>query len=491
MDLNVLKSYLVSLGFEVDQPGLRKFQTTLKQVASEVERYTTGAYGIASFFVKAGTAVTGVLSAIATGTVAMMDKVAEADLGYQVFARRMFISTEAAKSLKIATDALGYSLEDIIWGPRELQERFGVLQKDQQTMQQGLGGDFETQMRRIRDIRFEFTRLGVEIQYFGMQLTKTLSKALFGDEDALLGKLQEFNKWFIAHIPEISNIITTYLAPILKDVLRIMEDLWGVGMQMHIEKVGKVLVFVADKLVSIADIVSSHPWMIKLLGAGVGAAMGGTAGAVVGMPLPGAAIGALLGGLGTSWLLEGGHPTDKASIKAAIADAARANGIDPAIALAVGNRESGYNQSAVSSTGALGVMQLMPGTAAGLGVDPRDPGQNVRGGVAYLAQLFNKYHDWRKALEAYNGGPGNVDRGTVSRDAQTYADQILKQVDNYQPISAPGSGSGGVTIQGGINVNVVEPRASKEEVYKATVAAVNDTINKRAVRNQAQFGGAF
>jgi hypothetical protein len=97
------------------------------------------------------------------------------------------------------------------------------------------------------------------------------------------------------------------------------------------------------------------------------------------------------------------------------------------LALSVAHRESGLNQGAVGTSGELGVFQLMPGTARDLGVDPRDLQQNVDGGVRYLSQMYSRFGDWRTALEAYNGGPGNVQRGTVSSAAHSYADAILGQ----------------------------------------------------------------
>lgn len=90
--------------------------------------------------------------------------------------------------------------------------------------------------------------------------------------------------------------------------------------------------------------------------------------------------------------------------------------------------ESGGNPRAVSSAGAMGLMQLMPRTARGLGVtDPFDPGQSVEGGAKYLAQMMRMFGDTTLALAAYNAGPGNVKKyGGVPpfRETQGYIQRI-------------------------------------------------------------------
>ncbi len=85
--------------------------------------------------------------------------------------------------------------------------------------------------------------------------------------------------------------------------------------------------------------------------------------------------------------------------------------IDPALIEAIVQNESGFRADATSAAGARGLMQLMPGTARGLGVtDPYDPAQNVRGGIRYLRALLDRFHDVELAVAAYNAGPGAVER---------------------------------------------------------------------------------
>ncbi|MGR3463804.1 lytic transglycosylase domain-containing protein [Limimaricola sp.] len=89
-------------------------------------------------------------------------------------------------------------------------------------------------------------------------------------------------------------------------------------------------------------------------------------------------------------------------------DAARRHRIPEDLFLRLVQQESGWNARAVSRAGALGLAQLMPGTARLLRVDPRDPRQNLEGGARYLRMQYEAFGDWRLALAAYNAGPGAV-----------------------------------------------------------------------------------
>ena len=101
-------------------------------------------------------------------------------------------------------------------------------------------------------------------------------------------------------------------------------------------------------------------------------------------------------------------------------DAARRHGIPEDLFARLVQQESGWNPAAVSQKGARGLAQLMPATAAGLGVDPADPSQNLDGGARYLRRQFERFGDWRLALAAYNAGPEAVARhGGVPPYAET------------------------------------------------------------------------
>lgn len=123
----------------------------------------------------------------------------------------------------------------------------------------------------------------------------------------------------------------------------------------------------------------------------------------------------------------------QSTVRQHIAVAATRFGVDSNLVDAVAWQESRYNPQARSSAGAMGVMQLMPGTARQLGVrDPHDVQQNVTGGTAYLrAQLDRFGNNVPLALAAYNAGPGAVIKyGGIPpyRETQNYVRQIMRRL---------------------------------------------------------------
>lgn len=114
-----------------------------------------------------------------------------------------------------------------------------------------------------------------------------------------------------------------------------------------------------------------------------------------------------------------------------INEQAAVHGVRPELIRGVIMQESGFNPRALSPKGAMGLMQLMPGTAADLGVlNPFNELENIRGGIKYLGQLLNRYdNNEALALAAYNAGPGAVDRHGMRvppfQETQQYVKRIL------------------------------------------------------------------
>jgi hypothetical protein len=121
-----------------------------------------------------------------------------------------------------------------------------------------------------------------------------------------------------------------------------------------------------------------------------------------------------------------------------IQQAAREFGVEPALIKAVISVESNGNPKAVSPTGAQGLMQLMPKTAADLGVtNPFDPAQNIKAGTRYLSQLQTRYQgDLKLTLAAYNWGMGNLEKKPESlpQETRNYITRVEKQYQTLQKI---------------------------------------------------------
>jgi len=160
----------------------------------------------------------------------------------------------------------------------------------------------------------------------------------------------------------------------------------------------------------------------------------------------------------------GAAGTGAATPYAAEIDAAAAKyNVDPALLRGLIRQESNFNANATSPAGARGLTQLMPGTAASLGVDPSVPAQAIEGGAKYLRQQLDRFgNDPAKALAAYNAGPGAVARyGGVPPYAETqnYVRKVLGYAAEYRQ-AAPASAAGAAA-------SVTSPVASAASVTPA------------------------
>ncbi|PSL50908.1 transglycosylase-like protein with SLT domain [Salsuginibacillus halophilus] len=130
------------------------------------------------------------------------------------------------------------------------------------------------------------------------------------------------------------------------------------------------------------------------------------------------------------------HDKAPASINQIVSEAANRYNLSPGLIHAVIEHESSYNPDAKSHAGAMGLMQLMPGTARWLNVDdPYDPADNIDGGAKYLRDLLDQYdNDLEHALAAYNAGPGNVDKyGGIPPFAETtrYVPNVIASYESF------------------------------------------------------------
>jgi soluble lytic murein transglycosylase-like protein len=118
-------------------------------------------------------------------------------------------------------------------------------------------------------------------------------------------------------------------------------------------------------------------------------------------------------------------------VESTILSAAKRYSIDPTLLTGLAWQESHFRHDAISPKGAVGVMQLMAGTARDLGVDRYDFSQNILGGAAYLRQMLDRYGDASLALAAYNAGPSAIDRYRgipPFRETKTYVESVMGSI---------------------------------------------------------------
>ena len=127
-----------------------------------------------------------------------------------------------------------------------------------------------------------------------------------------------------------------------------------------------------------------------------------------------------------------GYTTDE--VKQNIIKQAKTIGVEPAIVLSIANAESGFNQSAKSASGHIGVFQLSHHTAKRMGLDPYKLDDNVKGGITYYKNMYDMFGSMELAVAAYNSGPVAVKRckNTVPRHSKPFVTKIMSDYNAYK-----------------------------------------------------------
>lgn len=518
MAASFVDEYMLKLGATVDASGMARFQQALREASNAAHANATS---IAGAFFKAQTEIVGGFLAIGTAAVGLADKVAKADLSYSLFALHMYTTKQVARDLTVTMDALGMSLSDLTFGPKELQDRAHDLMERQRRMApEGHGGDFEEQMRKIREITYEFTSMEVELQYLSMYVVEDFMKALGMAPDTLLKKLRVFNNWVIDDMPQIAQKLVTLFMPVWKDVEGVIistkdalvntgtafTNIVGLltgdssieGETFNLEKFAKALEYVAKGFYYFAVGVNGVIEEVTKLTAALAS--------LASNPLARAALSAIspLAGVAfsTGDLLKAGNDSSTgapagmsgsagSSITMMVAKQAFLSGIDPAVALALATQESGLNPNAVghkadgTASGALGVMQLIQGTASRYGVTDRlNPEENIRGGLTYLAHLMKQYGNMPTAIMAYHEGEGKMSRVFAPGSKESFSSEGIGEVIRVMRAS----GARGDVHIGSIVVHLDQPGLTNEHVGNVIAAKVSESQGKTTQRTLAQFG---
>lgn len=402
MPTTTIRDYLVSLGFAVDNVSERKFGDALKKAGVAVERFSKGAI---EGFAIAGGAFVAAAAAVTGATIGMLRSTARQDLEFQVLARRMLMTTDATRKMKMATDALGYSIEEIIWGPPELAERYHQLIKDETAMLSLLGSDKgEAAFRHIRDIEFQFTRIGPALQIFGMRLTEDVLNKLSGTPMSLENRLKSFIDWFEgpSGFVKISDVISGVIAPALTTMWHLFTKSWDAAVGIA-HAVGAIF---SGKTTD-TDLVGLRNNPLRLSDS----ALAGSIDSVTGVNRHEEEGRREFGGSG--WMSRLKEMFSGHNYVQEIIDAAHKYGIPSSILMAIGQKESGLNPFApMGGKGEIGEFQLMPQTvdqlrAKGIIKDPYDPSQNIEGGAYWLSTRGGK--NWYDKIRAYNGSGPQAD----------------------------------------------------------------------------------
>lgn len=200
-----------------------------------------------------------------------------------------------------------------------------------------------------------------------------------------------------------------------------------------------------------------------------------------------------VGGINVSEMVGGikkaASDTDKRAYMAYAEEIAKNEGIDPNILKGLIQQESNWNPKAVSSSGAIGLSQMLPTTVGDVGGHPEelfDPYKNIQYGARYLKMLIKKYNgDVNKALTAYHSGMGNVESGNIGPIGKVYASQVLAKAKAFETVGPVGSDQP-YKFATDVSLGQAIGDATKG-VIKVSGKAVGNMISPETVKNASQI----
>lgn len=208
---DILKAYLVKLGFEVDNSASQKIQKALKDIEQQLTGLQKNKAAIT--LTKGMFGFVGAVAAATAATVGLMNKVAQSDMEYQKIALRMHMTKDAAKALTIAQETLNASLEEIAWNPK-LRKQYHELRGIVTSMK--LPPEGQRYLTLIRSIGFEFKKLQVTAKMASERVVYHLGKIMGNDLKKMKQTLTNLNEWFRKNVSNIARIIAEFLMSFIR-----------------------------------------------------------------------------------------------------------------------------------------------------------------------------------------------------------------------------------------------------------------------------------
>jgi len=231
---DVLKSYLISLGYEVDSKAYNQFTSTLRKAETEVTKHSGK---VSSAFTKAGLAYVSAIGTIAASTGLLLKSLASQEMEYQKTALTLHMAKDAAKQYSIALKVLGEPPEMIAWLP-VLREQYRVLRKDSQALE--LPKAYTEGVHELEAMNLEFKRLKQESMYALQWIGFSIMKHLAGPLEKARMNFKMFNDRLIQQMP----VLTSHIGGMFKSLLDILGNL------------GKSFVAIGEQLGKFWDLLS-------------------------------------------------------------------------------------------------------------------------------------------------------------------------------------------------------------------------------------------